>query len=216
MSAPRDYDSVIAQLRTAYDGRVDAREQMVVQDWKQRERERYLGYLKAAGAHRLLEVGAGTGVHGRFFANAGLEVVCVDLSPAMVEACRAKGLEAYCQDFLSLKLPRTFDAVFALNCLLHVPPADLPAALTALRGVLNPGGLLYVGQYGGQDWQGINLDDDYEPKRYFSLLSDDTLRRALAEQFQVLELTRVALPMSRPDGWQFHSAICVSGSRHSE
>jgi SAM-dependent methyltransferase len=150
----QQYESLLPDLRAAYDAQVAAREQMAIRDWKHRERERFLERLRAEGRTSLLEVGAGTGIHGRFFADAGLDVVCVDLSPAMVAACHAKGLEAYCQDFLHLDLPRQFDAAFALNCLLHVAPEDLPTALESIRTTLKRGALTYVGQYGGIDWQG--------------------------------------------------------------
>lgn len=56
-----------------------------------------------------------------------LQVVATDLSPAMVGFCRQKGLDAHVMDFLHLDFPAgSFDAVYALNCLLHVPNADLP------------------------------------------------------------------------------------------
>lgn len=201
-----NYHRILDQLRTAYDARVDEREQMGVFDWKHAERARFLERVLAEKRTSLLELGAGPGTHGRWFADAGLEVVCVDASPAMVEACRAKGLEAHVQDFLSLHLERAFDAGFAMNCLLHVPPANLPAALAAIHGVLAPGALLYIGHYGGVDWQGINPQDSYEPKRYFSVLSDERLQAALAEAFEMIEFTRFELPAARPDSWQFQSA----------
>jgi hypothetical protein len=58
------------------------------------------------------------------------------------------------------------DAAFALNCLLHVPPADLPRVLKAVDDVLTPDGLLFLGQYGGIELQGVRAQDHYEPKRY--------------------------------------------------
>ncbi|TMD70000.1 MAG: class I SAM-dependent methyltransferase [Chloroflexi bacterium] len=43
----------------------------------------------------MLEIGAGTGNDSLFFRDNGLHVVCTDLSPAMVDLCTEKGLEAY-------------------------------------------------------------------------------------------------------------------------
>jgi transglutaminase-like putative cysteine protease len=58
-------------------------------------------------------------------------VLCTDLSPAMVELCKAKGLDARVADFLSLGVPpASCDAVYALNCLLLVPTPDMPRVLT--------------------------------------------------------------------------------------
>ncbi len=201
-----NYDALLPRLREAYDARVEEREQMGVDDWKQEIRIAFLQRLQAEGCRTLVELGAGPGTHGRWFADHGLAVTCVDLSPAMAEACRAKGLEAYAQDFLSLDLPTRYEAGFALNCLLHVPPSDLSKALQRIRLVLQPGALLYVGQYGGIDWQGINPEDRYEPKRYFSLRTDDQLRQALQTTFEVLDFERFTLPNARPGTWDFQSA----------
>src|SRR5690606_3962913 len=106
-----------------------------------------------------------------YFQENGLEVVAVDLSPAMVALCREKGLEAHVMDFLRLDFPPgSFDAVYALNCLLHVPDRDLPAVLEAIRAVLRPGGLFFLGVYGGGalTGEGSYDHDDHNPPRFFS------------------------------------------------
>ena len=194
--AAEQYAEVLDDLRTAYDGQVAAREQMPLAPWKEPLRARFLERLWAEGRRSLLELGAGPGTHGRYFADAGLEVVCTDLSPAMVEACRAKGLQAIVADFLSLpaRLAEPLDAAFALNCLLHVPPDDLPRVLGAIRDVLVPGGLFFLGQYGGIDFHGVRASDTYEPKRYFSFLPDAALRALVEVDFDVLDFAIVELP----------------------
>ncbi len=179
------YELVSHQLQEIYDGVVERRAASPLEPWKLPERAAFLEILVREGRHSLLEIGAGTGVHGRFFADAGFEVVCTDLSAAMVEHCRAQGLTAVQQDFLQLDLGRTFDAVFAMNCLLHVPREDLPAVLTRIRSTLVDGGVFFLGQYGGIDQDGVLDDDSYEPKRYFSFLPDDVLLAIVGEQFSV-------------------------------
>src|SRR5688572_14225839 len=99
-------------LRTAYNAAAEERDARPPEPWKIEERERYLELLKDEGARTLLEVGAGTGVMGAWFAAQGLKVVATDLSPVMVEHCRAKGFEAYEMEFLTLKFDEPFDAVF--------------------------------------------------------------------------------------------------------
>ena len=140
MSEP-SYDAVLGDLRIAYDARVAERESESLPPWKIVVRQRFLERLQRAHARTLLEIGAGPGIHGQFFAEAGLDVRCTDLSPAMVAACRSRGLEASVQDFLCLSVDQPVDAVFAMNCLLHVPPADMPRVLERVRGLLGPGGL---------------------------------------------------------------------------
>ena len=193
-----DYDQVLGELRAAYDAMAKRRDESHVQHWKVEERLRFLDELRASGARRLLEVGAGTGVHGRFFQDEGLQVVCTDLSPELVALCRAKGLEAYVRDFLNLGFnAASFDAVFAMNCLLHVPHEGIRSALAAIEAVLVPDGLLYWGQYGGFEFEGIWEEDDYEPKRFFSYMTDAEIQRIAGEAFDVREFRMINVGAGR-------------------
>ena len=202
------YASVVAALRVAYDRGAGERERGEVAPWKLAERERYLDALRAAGARTLLEVGAGAGKDALFFRERGLDVTCTDLSPAMVALCRAKGLRAEVRDVLHLGLPpASFDAVYTLNCLLHVPKRALPAALGAIRAVLRPGGLCFLGVYGGRDSEGVWPDDRHEPKRFFSFHTDAGLRRAVAPPFELLDFRVVPLGGSGASGLHFQALL---------
>jgi SAM-dependent methyltransferase len=201
----RRYELITAQLERIYDAAVERRAKTPLEQWKLPERAAFLELLVGEGRHSLLEIGAGTGVHGRFFADAGFDVVCTDLSASMIEHCRAQGLVAVQQDFLHLDLGRRFDAVFAMNCLLHVPREDLPAALAVVRSTLYAGGLFYLGQYGGIVQDGIFADDTYEPKRYFSFLEDEDLRAVAGEHFEIESFR--AVDIGSDDGEHFQSLV---------
>ncbi len=182
------YDDVVGRLRAAYDARAAWRDGQSKEPWKVAERQAFRERL-APGA-RLLEIGAGTGQDSAYFQDEGLAVVAVDLSPAMVEHCRAKGIEAHVMDFLHLNFPvGSFDAVFALNCLLHVPNHDLPAVLAAIRAAIRPGGLFFLGVYGGtESFEGVVDDDEHEPRRFFSWRTDEQLLGfATAAEFDVVD-----------------------------
>ncbi len=139
------YHDIVQQLRDAYNGSADDRNVGKLESWKLTERQRVLDLFRAHDIRRLLEIGAGTGKDGAFFRDQGLDVVCTDLSPAMVWHCQAKGLMAYAMDFLNLDFPPTsFDAVYALNCLLHVPKRDLPAVHKPRRHGCGDGGNGYA------------------------------------------------------------------------
>ncbi|WP_192907126.1 class I SAM-dependent methyltransferase [Glycomyces paridis] len=189
-----DYEALKQDLRRAYDADAEARGAMDDAEWKPVERARFIDRLREAGAVRLLEIGAGHGVSGRRFADEGFEVTCVDLSPELVALCCAKGLDARVMDFADLDFPDgSFDAVWGMNCLLHVPRAALPGVLDEVRRVLAPGGLFYWGQYGGQDHEGIWETDRYEPKRFFSFFTADRIQAIAAERFDTVEVTLTAL-----------------------
>jgi SAM-dependent methyltransferase len=169
------YDDVLGPLRAAYDARAAWRDGVRKEPWKLAERQAFCQRLTPGT--RLLEIGAGTGQDSAYFQEEGFAVVAADLSSAMVEHCRAKGIEAHVMDFLHLNFPAgSFDAVFAMNCLLHVPNHDLPAVLAAVRAVLRPGGLFFVGVYGcNVSAEGPIEDDEYVPPRFFSWRSDEQL-----------------------------------------
>lgn len=194
------YGHVIDALRQSYDRKARERDKGKISAWKVEERAYFLSLLQKEGKQKLLEIGAGTGWHGKFFQENGLTVVCTDLSPENVRLCRVKGLTAYAMDFIKLDFPRgSFDAVFALNCLLHVPRQDLPQVLRVIRGVLKPKGLFYLGQYGGKEYEGVWPEDEYEPKRFFCFHTDEQIQRATTELFELLRFKRIAL-----EGEDFH------------
>jgi SAM-dependent methyltransferase len=180
------YADVITELRASYDGGAAERDGFEKEPWKLAERAAFLDRLKADGCQRLLEIGAGTGQDSLFFQQQGLTVVATDLSPEMVARCRAKGVDAIVADFLGLDFPpESFDAVYALNCLLHVPNADLPAVLDSIHGLLRPGGWFFFAGYGGEGTEGIHETDQHIPKRFFSLRTDEQIQRFAGERFQI-------------------------------
>ena len=91
-------------------------------------------------------------------------------------------------DFLHLDFPDGhFDALFAQNCLLHVPKVEFPRALQAVQRVVRPGGLLFIGAYGGRDFEGVWEKDHYDPKRFYALYTDDAMRAILERFFDILD-----------------------------
>ena len=187
-----------ADLREAYDRRAVWRDERPYPDWKEQERANFLAHLQRENKRTLLEIGAGPGRDSLFFQQNGLEVVATDLSPEMVKLCREKGLTAYVRDFASLEFPEPFAAIYALNCLLHVPKNDLPAILQRLHGLLRPGGLFYMGVYGGQDSEGVYEADEHEPKRYFSLYLNEQMQAVVGRFFQPVYFHTVPMEMGPP------------------
>jgi SAM-dependent methyltransferase len=199
-----DYEQIRADLRASY-GAAGAsyRDGLGKTGWKVAERAAFLRRLQQAGCRTLLEVGAGTGQDSLFFAAAGLDVTATDLSPHMVAACRAKGLKAVVMDFGAPAFPAgSFDAVHAMNCLLHVPNAELPAALAAIRRLLRPGGLFFLGVYGGAGTEGPAEEDSHVPPRFFSWRTDDQIQEHARRYFEVIDFHLVKV---RPEKHGFQS-----------
>ena len=174
-----------ASLVTTYDNHAAERDERGEDDWRWGLAESFLARLPKPA--RLLEIGAGVGYTARWFADRGVDVVATDLSPAQVERCREKGLEAYARDMYELGFPaETFDAAWAMNCLLHVPNADLFEVLLGIRRALRPGGWFQIGLWGGVDEEGVYEDDFYQPNRFFSFRSDEELSRRVSEVFEII------------------------------
>jgi SAM-dependent methyltransferase len=195
------YRDLIGSLRESYDGSAADRDGFTKQPWKLTERITFASRLAEAGAQRLLEIGAGTGQDSVYFMGKGLAVTAIDLSPEMVARSRAKGVDAHVMDFLSIDFPpNSFDAVWAFNCLLHVPNTDLPGVLAKIRPVLRPGGLFFIGVYGGEEFEGILERDNNVPKRFFSLRTDEQLQRFATDAgFRVVDFRAIE---SKDPRWQ--------------
>ena len=200
------YHHVVAHLRDAYNGSANERNENELEAWKLAERQRVLDVFRDHGAQRLLEIGAGAGKDAAFFRDQGLDVVCTDLSPEMVRHCQAKGLTAHVMDFLSLNFPpASFDAVYALNCLLHVPKQALQAVLERARLVLKPGGLFYIGVCSGRDWEGVAPWDWHDPKRFFAYSTNENLIATVALVFDVVAFEQIAVDPN--DEYHFQSLM---------
>lgn len=198
-----NYQQAVENLRPQYDSNAEQRDMGNKSAWKISERAHFLHYLQRFPTTneplRLLEVGAGTGQDAVFFRDQGIQVVCSDVSPVMVARCREKGLTAYTADFLSLPFePASFEAIYALNCLLHVPKADLPRVLQALRALLVPRGLFYLGVYGGENREGLfgTGDEGEEAGRFFSYYTADSLIAAVTPFFELLYFRAIDLELN--------------------
>ena len=193
------------QLRAAYDRKIEERDSRTAPAWETEERDLFLDLLQQEHKHSLLELGAATGTDGQFFQDAGLEVVCTDLSPEMVSRCQKKGLTACVMDVAELQFPAdSFDAVYAMNCLVHVPKVEWLKVLQGINRVLKANGLCYVGVYGGYEHEGSLVEDGYEPKRFFSLYTDEQLQNVLRGILHLHAFRHI------PHGWaglHFQSAI---------
>ncbi len=209
-----DYQQVITGLRASYNReQAEQRNQAEKDAWKVTERQQFLALLQQEGKTTLLEIGAGTGNDSLFFQDNGLNVVCTDLSSAMVTFCRDKGLKAYEMDFMSLDFPSgSFAALYALNCLLHVPTRDLATVLQKLRELLRPGGLFFLGVYGGMQQEGVHEDDQHQPPRFFAHHTDEFMQQATAPFFDLVSFKVIPI-QGKP--WHFQSMVLRRRDSHA-
>ena len=173
-------------LRDSYDAKADERNAKGLVAFREPMRRSFREQLDRESKSDLLEIGAGAGHEAKYFAEAGFTVIATDISPENVARCRAKGITADVADFYALAYPdESFDAVWAASCLVHVPDRDLPDVLRETARVLRPGGLLFVGLWGGEPGEGVWEDDPYDPPRFYAVRDDEGARARLAEHFTV-------------------------------
>ncbi len=105
-------------------------------------------YIRGGGdlrpGTRALEIGCGTGNFTKRFAESGAEIMAVDISPALLEKARARGLPAdrvrfECKRFEDCEIDGPFDAVIGSSILHHL---EMDQALAKIHQLLKPGGWL--------------------------------------------------------------------------
>ncbi|HKR24870.1 MAG TPA: methyltransferase domain-containing protein [Allosphingosinicella sp.] len=108
-----------------------------------------LQLLAPQSGELILDVGCGDGALTQKIAAVGANVIGLDSSPEMVEAARARGIDAFVADAEAMDLERfgQFDAVFS-NAALHWM-LDPDAVATGIFKALKPGGR-FVGEMGGE------------------------------------------------------------------
>lgn len=127
---------------------------------KQLDRELLNRLASEAGSGSVCDIGCGPGHVTRYLHEQGAQVCGIDLSDAMVRRARElnPGICFQQGDMTALNLPdKRYTGIAAFYSLIHIPPADMVAALRELRRVLCPGGLLLAAFHIGDDT--VHLDE---------------------------------------------------------
>ena len=181
-----ELNQIKSSLKQSYNRFASVREAAQPEAWKLEERHAVLESWKREGVQQVLEIGAGPGMDSLYFQQQGLSVQAIDYSEEMVALCQQKGIFARVMDFYKLNFADdTFEGIYALNCLLHVPKKALLQVLNEIHRVLKPNGLFFLGLYGGVSTDEVWEKDTYEPKRYFAMYPDEEIQQIVGLHFQI-------------------------------
>ncbi len=145
-----------------------------------KERAAFLHHLRGP---LVLDAGCGSGFYARLLAEAGAEVVALDLSAAMLQQAAAMGLRRLVRgDLLALPFAdATFDGLFASASLVHLRKRAFIPALCELRRVLSHGGILYLslkGRAPGKEEEGW-AEAPEGGRRFFSYYTPQEVEEVL-------------------------------------
>jgi trans-aconitate methyltransferase len=165
-----------------------------------------LDLLDPQRGERVLDLGCGDGVLTQQLVARGATVVGIDSSPDMIDAARARGLDARLMDGESLPFDREFDAVFSNAALHWIRNHD--ALLDGVSRALRPGGR-FVAEFGGHGnvaaievaVRAVLARRQLPPRigRYYP--TDDEYRARLsAHGFEVRAINLIPRPTPLPTG----------------
>jgi SAM-dependent methyltransferase len=90
---------------------------------------------------KVLDVGAGAGIHAMYLQDLGMDVHCIDISPGAVDYLKATGLKAERINFFSLK-DQQYDTILMLMNGIGIAGklSNLETTLEHAKSLLRPGG----------------------------------------------------------------------------
>ena len=103
-------------------------------------------WLGVRGGEKILDLGCGDGFLTEKILEKGATVIGIDASPTMVEAAKARGIDAYCLNASEMDYDQEFDAVFS-NAVLHWITDPQPV-FNKVAKALKPGGRFIADQGG--------------------------------------------------------------------
>lgn len=185
---PADPGAIEAQLRRYYDQESAERAERAVDPRRVDARTAFVERLASEDRRTVLEIGTGPGRDAATFVAAGFATIGVDLSWEHARRATALGAAVAVASVRALPFPdATFDGLWTMSTLMHVPDSAIDAALDEVGRVLRPGAVAAVGVWGGPDVEHLSDVDRYDPPRFFSRRSDERWRSLLEHRVGAVE-----------------------------
>jgi SAM-dependent methyltransferase len=195
-----------ADLIAYYEAEARAERRTGQSELRIRLRRTFAQLLRSERRGRIVDVGAGPGLDVAGWEAEGFSAVGVDLAPATVEVMHRHGLSGVAGSLYQLPFRNAaFDALWSMSTFVHVPDDRFDEAITELVRVVQPGGVLGIGTWGGLDFEGVPESGDLRPYRFFSLASHRRWRAMLSQhgEVELFETHRAGDAL----GWEYQFAV---------
>jgi SAM-dependent methyltransferase len=177
--------------KQAYDQYAEKFNQTFGEDFKNDVVHKAEIFLERLSGNKILDLGSGPGNHAEYFAKKGYDVLCIDISEKMIALCREKGLKAEVMDIENLTLPaQSFDGIWAIASLLHVPKSNIPSVINSIAKILKPGGILAVSVKEGSGEKMEKHPNFPGTERLFVYFTDYEIRQLFFLNFELLHYER--------------------------
>jgi len=147
------------------------------------------------GGSKVLEIGPGNGLLAEWLETRGCRVECVEPSEEMARRCRARGLKVFQSTLQNYTPQETFDAVFAICSLVHIPKSETAAQINKIASCLRDGGTFFLGLIEGCG-EGVEEAETGFP-RFFSNYQKEEILPLLDKEFDLLEFAKGATPRTK-------------------
>ena len=161
---------------------------------------------------RLLEVGAGTGQDAVFFRDNGMDVVATDLTPEMVDRCARRGSRPgprTCSTSGS-RTARSTPSGRSTACSTSRPIRCRPRSPRSRACCVRTACSSSASTARMPPSEGVNEDDNHDPKRFFAFRPDDVMLDAVARTVRRRRLPHVRIrAQTRDRTFRFQSFTAV-------
>lgn len=173
---------VETSLAAYYDEEGDERLNRPMDPRRVAARDGFLATIATGGERCVLEIGSGPGRDAAAFINAGHCHIAVELSGEHARRCQTTGSRVIRASVRRLPFPTaSFDSIWTMSTLMHVPDSAIVLALSEVTRVLKPGGVAAIGVWGGPDVEELSSEDQLRGRepRLFSRRSNKRWRGML-------------------------------------